>query len=183
MLKLFTINLTSAALLALLSVPAQAQGRDDFQQPIKIDADREHIDIQAGTVIFDGHVIIRQGTLLIHAESVKVKRDDQENDAETFMASGSPATYEQQLEDGSSITAQANQIDYDKQQQTLTMIGNAQVSQRGSLIKGDRITYDLTKQELLAELDEKSGNRVTTIFEPRKQNDENKQQQNNGNNR
>lgn len=157
-----------------------AQGKADFNQPIKIEADNESFDLGRNTAVFENNVAIRQGTLLIRADRLDAVRD-REQQLEIFTAKGSPATYTQELDDGEAIRAQATEIEYDRIKQTLILRGSAELNQNDSLIRGDIITYDFINQQLRTERSEDSKDRVTTIFMPRAGTDEASDEKN-GNN-
>lgn len=171
MLKLFTpLNLVLTSLaLSWLSPMAIAQGRADFAQPIAIQAQNESFDIANKMAIFVNNVRITQGTLEILAERMEVSRDSA-TETDVFVATGSPATYSQQLDDGSPITARANIIRYDQAAQLLTLSGDVEVNQNNSVIRGNEIIYNFATQQLTANRDGSEDDRVTTIFMPKKKN-------------
>jgi lipopolysaccharide export system protein LptA len=146
-----------------------AQGREDFDKPIQINAERESFDVAKKVAVFDQNVVIRQGSLSIRADHLEVTRRDDQTDV--FTATGSPAVYEQQLDDGSPITAEAEIISYDQSQQLLTLSGNVKVSQENSVIQGSEIIYNFATQQLSANRSEDDADRVTTIFMPKKKSD------------
>jgi lipopolysaccharide export system protein LptA len=146
-----------------------AQGREDFDKPIQINAERESFDVAQKVAVFDQNVVIRQGSLSIRADHLEVTRRDDQTDV--FTATGSPAVYEQQLDDGSPITAEAEIISYDQSKQLLTLSGNVKVSQENSVIQGSEIIYNFATQQLSANRSEDDADRVTTIFMPKKKSD------------
>jgi lipopolysaccharide export system protein LptA len=172
MFKLFTpaTRKLAISLSLVLSATAWAQGKTDFAQAIEINSERDFFDLANNLAVFDVNVLVRQGTLEIKADNLRVKRDAADGTDE-FIASGSPATYKQQLEDGSMIEAQAEQISYDQVRQTITLRGKASVAQNNSVIQGNEIVYNFATQQLSANRGEDS-ERVTTIFMPKKNNDE-----------
>ncbi|MEX1222854.1 MAG: lipopolysaccharide transport periplasmic protein LptA [Idiomarina sp.] len=167
MLKQFIIGVISTVALTLgLAAPTLAQGQNDFSQPIKINADDESFDIKQNLAIFTNNVVIQQGTLRIEADKLVAERD-RERQVEVFVATGAPATYQQQLEDGSLIQAQANEIRYDQLNQILTLTGNAEVNQNDSLVRGGVLRYDFNAQVLTSERGEDDNEQVETIIMPR----------------
>ncbi|CAI8165596.1 MAG: Lipopolysaccharide export system protein LptA [Pseudidiomarina mangrovi] len=154
----------------LLSAAVLAQGKSDFAQPIEISSERDFFDLANNIAVFDVNVVIRQGSLEIRADNLRVKRDAAAGTDE-FIASGSPASYKQTLEDGSVIEAEAEQINYDQVKQIITLTGKASVAQNNSVIQGNEIIYNFATQQLSANRGEDS-ERVTTIFMPKKNNDE-----------
>jgi len=169
MLKRFTPVVALLAINAISVSESAAQGREDFDKPIQINAERESFDVAKKVAVFDQNVVIRQGSLSIRADHLEVTRRDDQTDV--FIAKGSPAVYEQQLDDGSPITAEAEIISYDQNQQLLTLSGNVKVSQENSVIQGSEIIYNFATQQLSANRSEDDADRVTTIFMPKKKSD------------
>jgi len=159
-------QLTSALALLLLAVSTLSShhalaGKDDFTKPIEIDSDKQQIDLKENTTIFDTNVSVIQGSLTISADYMKVTGQNKKGQ-EIYIATGKPAVYRQQLDDGQPITAQANSIHYDVASRTLILKGNAQLSQNDSVVKSDIIRYDLTHQTLQAE--GANGEPVKSVF-------------------
>ncbi|RZQ56121.1 lipopolysaccharide transport periplasmic protein LptA [Pseudidiomarina tainanensis] len=169
MLKRFIPVVVLLAINAISVNESAAQGREDFDKPIQINAERESFDVAKKVAVFDQNVVIRQGSLSIRADHLEVTRRDDQTDV--FTATGSPAVYEQQLDDGSPITAEAEIISYDQSQQLLTLSGNVKVSQENSVIQGSEIIYNFATQQLSANRSEDDADRVTTIFMPKKKSD------------
>ncbi|SFR46812.1 lipopolysaccharide export system protein LptA [Pseudidiomarina maritima] len=169
MLKRFIPVVALLAINAISVNESAAQGREDFDKPIQINAERESFDVAKKVAVFDQNVVIRQGSLSIRADHLEVTRRDDQTDV--FTATGSPAVYEQQLDDGSPITAEAEIISYDQSQQLLTLSGNVKVSQENSVIQGSEIIYNFATQQLSANRSEDDADRVTTIFMPKKKSD------------
>ncbi|RUO41807.1 lipopolysaccharide transport periplasmic protein LptA [Pseudidiomarina aestuarii] len=154
-----------------LTAVAVAQGKADFNQPVSIDAERDLIDIANRIATFDENVLIKQGTLEIRADHLQVTREAEPGN-DVFEATGTPATYEQQLDDGSVITAQAETIRYDQAQQLLTLRGNVKVEQNNSVMQGNEIVYNFATQQLSARRGDEESDRVSTILLPKQKNDE-----------
>lgn len=159
-----TVTALQATLLfSAVTLPALAANQD-FNQQINVNADKESIDLKNNKVIFSGNVSVLQGTLAIKANILEVRKT-KEKGSEVFVATGSPATYSQTLEDGKPISAQAKSIRYEVATRTLVLTGSAQLKQSDSLVNGDTIRYNLDKQKLVAQ-----GNgeevQVTAIFNP-----------------
>jgi lipopolysaccharide export system protein LptA len=162
-----------AALLVgfMLSPSAAAQGKADFEQNIEIVSERDWFDIQNKIAVFEENAVITQGTLRITADHLEVAEDEATGER-SFTAEGSPATYQQQLEDGSLIQASAKTIRYDENAQLLTMSGDVVVTQAGSQIQGHEIVYNFATQQMRAIRGEDESDRVTTIFQPSKKKNE-----------
>src|SRR5690554_4925426 len=171
MLKRFIPVVALLAITTSSGNTAWAQGRADFSKPIEINADRDWFDVANKIAVFEDNVVIQQGTLKITANHLEVTRRDDQTDV--FVATGSPAVYQQQLDDGSPISAEATVIRYDQTQQILTLSGQVKVSQSNSVIQGSEIVYNFATQQMTANRGEHENERVTTIFMPKKKSDNN----------
>ena len=145
---------------------AQA-AKKDLEQEITIKSQRQAADLKNKIASYLDNVSIRQGSISITADIVKVfsvidKKSGEKND--TYLAKGKPAVFQQQLEDGSLIKLQANEITYSPHSNMITITGNALVKQAGSEVSGNEITYNTSSEKLEA----KSANNqsVTTILQP-----------------
>lgn len=182
MLKPYLSLVISAFALLFVSTNAMAQGEADFNKQITVSSGHEELDIKNNRILLTDNVVVTQGTLQIRADRLEALRRDKDQEADTFIAIGNPATYEQQLEDGSKITAQAERITYYQARQRLELVGNAQIAQGSSRSNGQIITYDLAEQKISASGEGSDDERVTTIFTPPKKSSDDKNQ-NNGSNR
>ncbi|RUO26655.1 lipopolysaccharide transport periplasmic protein LptA [Aliidiomarina minuta] len=181
MLKL-SITLSAIISSALLIVaPAFANNFErDFEQPIQVNADYQEIDSRANRLLYQDNVVIAQGSLLINAERLEVESTaDELGDGEIFVATGSPARYQQDVEEGVTVEAQANEIRYDSGTGILTLRGNAELRQLGNLVRASQITYYVNDQRVTAQRSDDGEDRVTTIFQPRTRNQS--ENENNGN--
>lgn len=174
-----------ASLFSLAPVIASASVtlERDFQQPVDIEADREFLDMREGIFQVQGNVIIRQGSMTIRADELEIEGfSEAGGDAERFVAKGSPATYEQEIDVGIFVTASAEEIIYDAVERILIMQGNAELFQGGNVVRAARITYNLEAQQIEAERGESDDERVRNIFQPRERtNNENNGANNNSN--
>ena len=156
----------ATSLLLGLWVNTVAATESDFEQPIKVDSKSQFVDGKNKTSLFKDDVRITQGSLVITANEVEVIASQGEG-KEVFVARGNPASYSQKLEDGTPVTAKANEIRYEVANRTISLSGNAELQQDTSMVKGDNITYDMTTEQLLATGGEDGkGGRVTTVFRP-----------------
>lgn len=157
----------ASSLLALLCFVAPvAAGSGDFQKPITVDARTQSMDGKNKVTRFKDNVTITQGTLTIEADEVEVSAKDGEG-REVMIARGNPAKYSQTMDDGSKVTAQARELRYEVNKRTISMSGDASISQNSSMVRGDSITYDMVKEQLLAtSSDNNDDSRVTTVFRP-----------------
>jgi len=146
---------------ALAVIPALAL-ESDRNQPIQVSADSGELDARTGFTRFTGAVEIRQGTLEVKADSANVYTEDGE--ITRILLDGEPATWRQQLESRKWMRAEASEIDYDRSEQTILLIGNAYVDHPQGEMSGDRFTYDLEAEKLRGASD--TGGRIQMRLEP-----------------
>jgi len=161
----FTTKIILAPLFFLLSAFSALADNSDFKQPITVDSKTQFVDGKRKTSIFREDVHVRQGTLKIDADEVEVNATLGEG-REIFIARGNPAVYSQTMDDGADIRAVAQEIKYQTANRTLTLSGSAELHQNSSMVKGESITYNLDKRQLLAEGMAGENGRVITVFRP-----------------
>ncbi len=141
--------------------------KKDLSQEITIKSKRQSADLKNKIASYLDEVSIRQGSIAITADIVQVFSKTNANTGEkldTYLAKGKPALFQQQLEDGSLISLQADEIKYQPNRNIITISGNAEVKQAGSKVSGETITYNTLSEKLEAE--SSSDNSVTTILQP-----------------
>ena len=126
--------------------------KDDTNKPINIVSDNQSLDMENSVVTFTDNVV------------VITRPPENSGKKETVEAFGSPVTFHQQLDDGKPVDGKANKVHYDLGTEFLTLTGNAELKQLDSKINGERITYDVKKQQLKANGNGKS--RVQTVLIP-----------------
>ena len=155
----------------LVTTPVAAQGKEDFTKDIEIGSENQWFDIQNKVAVFEQNAVITQGTLKITADYLEVAEDEAQAQR-VFTAKGQPATYQQQLEDGGIIRAEAETIRYDEGEQLLRLSGTVKVTQDGNVTQGRELVYNFATQHLRAVGGEDGNNRVTTILKPSKKNED-----------
>lgn len=146
--------------------PAQA-AKKDLEQEITIKSQRQSADLKNKIASYLDNVSIRQGSISITADVVKVfsivdKKSGEKND--TYLAKGKPAIFQQKLEDGSLIKLQADEITYIPNSNTIKISGNALVKQAGSEVSGNEISYNTLSEKLEAQSADNQS--VTTVLQP-----------------
>ncbi|WP_298440926.1 lipopolysaccharide transport periplasmic protein LptA [uncultured Ferrimonas sp.] len=158
------MKFSNSLLLALALFMPQAHAvENDFLQPVTVAADRSEGDLQSRSLSYINNVVVTQGSLRINADKLTLMASDDQA-KQVFIATGNPATYQQMMDNGLLAQAQAKEIRYQVSSRELILIGDAQMSQEGSLVKGDRISYNAERQQLSAQGSEEE--QITTIFLP-----------------
>ena len=147
----------------------------DIEKRIVIKSKRQASDLKNKIASYLDDVEITQGSLSIKADVVQVMSANHSKN-KIYVATGKPAIFKQLLDDGQPINLQANKIEYDPQQHTITISGNASVSQEGSLVSGNVIVYNTLTEQLSAESKKDSDEQVTTILQPQQNTQDKKNQ-------
>ncbi|MDC9589229.1 lipopolysaccharide ABC transporter substrate-binding protein LptA [Xenorhabdus sp. XENO-10] len=156
-------NTVIASTLFAVSLPVLAL-KDDTKKPITIDSARQSLDLTGNIATFTDSVIVKQGTIDIHADKVVVTRPEGDSNKTVVEAYGNPATFYQMQDDGKPLKGHASKMRYEMDKELFTLTGNAYLEQLDSNIKGDKITYLVPTQQMEAFSDK--GKRVTTVLLP-----------------
>jgi lipopolysaccharide export system protein LptA len=138
----------------------------DYNQKIQIDADKL-VSVNENVLTYRNNVLITQGSLQMKADQLEINASAGKG-KEIYIATGNPVSYSQLLDGGQPVTAQASEMRYEPSSRTLTLSGDAELAQSGSVVKASVIRYNVEKQQLSAESDQSK--RVTTIFTPEEKN-------------
>jgi len=163
---------------AVCSPLAQAE-RADRNKPMSIEADQPgSVDLQRQVVIFNGNVVISQGTMVLRAERVELReRPDGYREAKAIGSAERPASFRQKR-DGVDETVEgaAERIEFDARSDTLRFVGNAAVRRLRAGTVADEITGSLITWDNTNELFKVTGGaaspanptgRVRAVFAPR----------------
>lgn len=129
-------------------MPASARAeRADRDKPVNVEADRMTADDARKTAVFEGRVVLSQGTLVIRADRVTVRQD-----AEGFqhgVATGKPATFRQKREGvNEHIEGEAERIEYDGRADRVQFFNSARLRRDGGDdVRGNYISYDARTEQ------------------------------------
>ncbi len=166
MLKPFTNRLYSASVLVVFLFSANSHaGKDDFTKKIELASLYQNADGIAKRATYQGNVVIQQGSLKVSADELEIDASNGEGN-EIFIATGNPARYSQQQEDGSIVTAQADKIEYHRQTRSLSLNGNAHIKQNSSSVQGESIKFNMELEQIIAQGSDQESGRVITTFQP-----------------
>ena len=171
---LLGVLLVSAGLLG--AHPAHAHAADR-EKPIQIEADRASLDQPKGLTVYEGNVVVTQGTILLRAARAQVVQDKAGN--QQAIAHGSPATFRQKIEGKNEwLDAQGKRVEFDSAKNTVQLFDNARLKRGEDIVMGAHIVYN-TRDETYqvnggggtaGTTTGKDGNkgRVTVILQPKK---------------
>lgn len=143
------------ALIALLAAgllsSAQA-ANTDRQQPVNIEADRMTVDDRNKVHVFDGNVILTQGSLVIRGDKLVVTQDASGFQKGVATASGSRlATFRQKRQASSEfVNGEAERIEYDSRTEKARLFNRARVLSGGDEVRGHFIEYDAITERYVA---------------------------------
>lgn len=162
-----------ALALATAATGALAE-QGDRDKPIQIEADRASLDQLKGITVYEGNVVVTQGTILLRAAQVTVTQH-RNGGGDVAVASGNPATFRQKI-DGKNewMDAQGQRIEYDSGKNLVKLYDNARVKRGQDIVMGATLVYN-TKDETFAAnggtgpgaAASKGGGRVTVILQPK----------------
>lgn len=139
-MQILKTGFSAALCAALLTSPAYAE-KADRDKPVNLEADVVTIDDIRKVSVYQGNVILSQGTLMLRADRVQVTQN--ESGLETLSATGQPATFRQKLDGRDEfINGFASRIEYDSTNSQLEMIGQAQLRRGNDELRGARISYN-----------------------------------------
>ncbi len=163
---MFRINGYICIFCFLLVSTASWALRSDRNQPINIKADRVEINEKTEISHYQGNVHLKQGTLVIEADSVFVYLES--GKLVKIIIDGSPATFEQKPEDNKDIVqSSARHMEYFVAKQLLILKQDARIIQGANNFSGDFIEYDTLNSTVKANKDEGSDSRVHAIIQPK----------------
>ena len=123
-----------------LTLPAAAE-KADRDKPVNLEADRVTIDDAKQLAVFEGNVVLTQGTLQIRGDRMEVRQDKEGFKQGTTW--GNPASFRQKREGYDEyIEGWAARIEYDGRVETLQMYTRAQLRRAQDEVRGDYISYD-----------------------------------------
>lgn len=158
------INHTTLLAFALIGSDVYALP-DDMNKPLEIQADEASFDQNAGIAIYKGNVFVKQGSIEIQAEFLKVSTDATTRQFNSLEASGTPAKFSQQIDwNGNIVISKGNEILYSADESKLEIIENGYLSRMENTITADYILYMIEDGTFSAE--RKDTGRVSMTLQP-----------------
>ena len=127
-------------LLLAAGTPVWAE-KADKNKPVNIESDSARVDDARKLAIYEGHVVLSQGSLLITADRIDVRQD--ERGFASGEATGKQVYFRQKLE-GKDEHAEgwANRLEYDGPAEKLKLTGQARLKRGDDDLRGNLISYD-----------------------------------------
>ena len=164
-----------AASLCLSVAHAEKADRD---QPVNIEADRVEVDDKKQEAVFEGNVVLTQGTLMLKADRIVVNQA--ENGFQSGVAYGNPAYFRQKREGFNDyIEGEAERVEYHGEQEKIELFNKAMLKREGDEVRGNYISYSAATEffqvmgnEPGATASGSSGGRVRAVIQPRNEDEE-----------
>ncbi|PIE83517.1 MAG: lipopolysaccharide transport periplasmic protein LptA [Candidatus Contendobacter odensis] len=122
---------------------------DDRKQPIQLEANRGQLDQRSGISLYEGHVVIQQGSMRMDADIAKIHIKN--GRLQKMEATGKPVRLRYKpTVDKPEIRGTSPKVDYNVDRAKIVMSGGARLVQGGDVFTGDRIEYDLKADRVKA---------------------------------
>ncbi|MFO7542291.1 MAG: lipopolysaccharide transport periplasmic protein LptA [Thiobacillus sp.] len=139
-MRTLKFGLDAILIATLLVAPAHAE-KADRSKPINLEADAVTLDDLKKVSVYQGNVILSQGTMMMRADRIQVTQKAGELDR--IQASGRPVAFRQKLDGRDEfIEGFANRIDFDSINSQLELIGQARLRRGNDELRGAQISYN-----------------------------------------
>ncbi len=164
---------TVLTILAIFGASPLRAERADRDKPINVEADRMTADDLKKLAIFEGRVVLTQGTTTLRADRVVVRQD--KDGMQSATATGKPATFRTKRDGVDEwIDGESERIEYDQRQERVELFDRAKLLRDKDEVRGDYISYE-TRTEFFQVQPTKSvagtsgarSGRVSATFQPK----------------
>ena len=161
------------AAFCLAALPAHATfAQSDRDQPVNIESDRLTADDTKQIAVFEGRVILTQGSFNLRADKLIVRKD--ESGFQHATAYGKPATFRQRRENTNEwIDGEALRIEYDGKKEFVELFDKARLTRDKDEVQGNYISYDsradffTVKSDKNAAPEASGDSRVRAVIQPK----------------
>lgn len=154
-------------LLVGLMLPTLLQAlTSDKDQPMTLEADSVSIDDSTGVSLYEGNVVITQGSLKLWADRVRVYRRD--GKTVKIVSEGKPTHFEQLTDDQEKIRGHALRAEFYPEKDELMLFDDAVLEQGEDRFSSDRIRYNRGAAQVRAGTSAQGKQRVQVVIEPQK---------------
>jgi lipopolysaccharide export system protein LptA len=158
----------SLLLLLALAAPAHAE-RADRSKPVNLEADSVTLDDISKVSVYQGNVILSQGTLMLRADRVQVTQNA--TGVDRIHATGQPVAFRQKLDNSEEfIEGFARRIEYNSGSSELELIGQARLRRGADELRGAQISYNANTEfyKVTGQVGaQKTGGRVRAVIRPK----------------
>ena len=121
---------------------------ENLKNEILIESDSMHIDELNSISTFDGNVILKYGALSLLSDKVIISRKN--NNISLIQAFGSPASFNinNDLPKNNEISGNSEEILFDSEDQTILLIGDANIKSNENTISAHSVLYNLSTKSI-----------------------------------
>lgn len=142
--RLLSLALGLPLAAAIAAAPEAYAEKADREKEIQVLADRLTADDARKEAVYEGNVVITQGTMRITSERIVVREDSE--GFRRYVATGSPVTFRQKRDkDGDWIDGSAGRAEFDDRDDLLRLYSGARLRSSQGELTGDFISYDRAK--------------------------------------
>jgi len=172
-MQILKLRLLAGLCAAVLALPALAE-KADRTKPVNLEANTVTLDDVKKVSVYQGNVILTQGTLMLRADQVNVTQS--ENGLDKLSATGRPVAFRQK-QDGRDeyIEGFADRIEFDSVNSQLELIGRAQLRRGRDELRGAQISYNSNTEfyKVVGQPDAKTPTgRVRAVIRPKSGNEQ-----------
>lgn len=133
-------SIVAVFILALLAPPAFAE-LGDRDKPINLEADTMTVDDAKKVSVYQGNVVLTQGTLTIRADKLVIS--ESKDGSNQGSAHGNPATFRQKREGlDEYVEGYGQRIEYDSGKDLVELFTQARMKRNQDEVRGNYISYD-----------------------------------------
>lgn len=141
----------------------------DKTKPVNLEADTVTMDDINKTSLYLGNVILIQGTLVLRADQVQARQNDQ--GLQSVTAIGRPVAFRQKTDGRDEyLEGYADRIEFDNVTSQLELIGNARLRRGQDELRGAQISYNGNTEfyKVIGQLNTQSpAGRVRAVIRPK----------------
>ncbi|MCU7813330.1 MAG: lipopolysaccharide transport periplasmic protein LptA, partial [Candidatus Thiodiazotropha sp. (ex Notomyrtea botanica)] len=131
-----------------------------------LEADSVSIDEGTGISLYQGNVVITQGSLKLWADRLWIHRRDGKTDK--LISEGQPTRFQQTTDEQEEVRGRALRAEFYVDRDELLLFDDALLEQGPDQFRSDRIIYNRTSSQVKAGTSADGKQRVQVIIEPRK---------------
>jgi lipopolysaccharide export system protein LptA len=152
----------------LLLAPAYSFAlKSDQAQPMHLEADSVEIDDEKGVSLYQGNVIITQGSFKLWADRMWIHR--QAGKTEKILAEGNPARFRQLMDEtNEEVRGRARKASIVLDRDEVQLVEEAVIEQGKDSFSSDRILFVRSKSLIKAGAIVEGKQRVQVVIEPKK---------------
>ncbi len=138
--------IAACATLALPWYAPQARAeKADRDKPTQIEADHMTSDEVRRVAIFEGNVVVTQGTMTVRADRIVVRQDTDQ--LRHITATGNPVRFRERADaaggrPGAWLEGQAQRVEIDERDEKVDLFDGARVTREGDEVRGEHIALD-----------------------------------------